>query len=87
MLTAGLESIPPIILLHGSCSNSAFWFPDVESYNPIPGLPEDAKRTGIKKILASISSENAEPKVSPKNGFVECGRFEKIGEKFESSAI
>lgn len=29
MLTAGLESNPPIILLHGSCSNSAFWFPEI----------------------------------------------------------
>lgn len=29
MLTAGQESNPPIILLHGSCSNSAFWFPEI----------------------------------------------------------
>jgi len=29
MLTAGRESDPPIILLHGSCSNSAFWFPEI----------------------------------------------------------
>ena len=29
ILTAGLESNPPIILLHGSCSNSAFWFPEI----------------------------------------------------------
>jgi pimeloyl-ACP methyl ester carboxylesterase len=29
MLTAGQESKPPIILLHGSCSNSAFWFPEI----------------------------------------------------------
>jgi pimeloyl-ACP methyl ester carboxylesterase len=29
MLTAGKESNPPIILLHGSCSNSAFWFPEL----------------------------------------------------------
>ena len=29
MLTAGHESNPPIILLHGSCSNSAFWFPEI----------------------------------------------------------
>ncbi len=29
MLTAGEESHPPIILLHGSCSNSAFWFPEI----------------------------------------------------------
>jgi pimeloyl-ACP methyl ester carboxylesterase len=29
MLTAGQETSPPIILLHGSCSNSAFWFPEI----------------------------------------------------------
>ncbi len=29
MLTAGQESNPSIILLHGSCSNSAFWFPEI----------------------------------------------------------
>lgn len=31
ILTAGQESNPPIILLHGSCSNSAFWFPELMS--------------------------------------------------------
>lgn len=29
MLTAGSEANPPVILLHGSCSNSAFWFPEM----------------------------------------------------------
>jgi pimeloyl-ACP methyl ester carboxylesterase len=29
MLTAGQDSKPPVILLHGSCSNSAFWFPEI----------------------------------------------------------
>lgn len=29
VLTAGQEQNPPIILLHGSCSNSAFWFPEI----------------------------------------------------------
>lgn len=29
MLTAGREEHPPAILLHGSCSNSAFWFPEI----------------------------------------------------------
>lgn len=28
-LTAGEESNPPVILLHGSNSNSAFWFPEI----------------------------------------------------------
>lgn len=36
VLTAGQESNPSVILLHGSCSNSAFWFPEImalsESY-------------------------------------------------------
>jgi pimeloyl-ACP methyl ester carboxylesterase len=29
ILVAGRESDPPVILLHGSCSNSAFWFPEI----------------------------------------------------------
>lgn len=29
ILSAGQESNPPVILLHGSCSNSAFWFPEI----------------------------------------------------------
>lgn len=29
ILAAGQESNPPVILLHGSCSNSAFWFPEI----------------------------------------------------------
>jgi pimeloyl-ACP methyl ester carboxylesterase len=29
MLTAGEDSKPPVILLHGSCSNSALWFPEI----------------------------------------------------------
>jgi pimeloyl-ACP methyl ester carboxylesterase len=29
MLVAGQESNPPIILIHGSNSNSAFWFPEI----------------------------------------------------------
>ena len=29
MLTSGQEPNPPVILLHGSCSNSAFWFPEI----------------------------------------------------------
>jgi pimeloyl-ACP methyl ester carboxylesterase len=29
MLAAGDESNPPVILLHGSNSNSAFWFPEI----------------------------------------------------------
>lgn len=29
ILAAGEEPNPPVILLHGSCSNSAFWFPEM----------------------------------------------------------
>lgn len=29
ILTAGADGNPPILLLHGSCSNSAFWFPEM----------------------------------------------------------
>jgi len=29
ILTAGQKSNPAVILLHGSCSNSAFWFPEI----------------------------------------------------------
>lgn len=29
LLAAGDEAHPPIVLLHGSCSNSAFWFPEI----------------------------------------------------------
>lgn len=29
LLTAGQDTNPPVILLHGSCSNSAFWFPEI----------------------------------------------------------
>ena len=29
VLTAGQEANPPVILLHGSGSNSAFWFPEI----------------------------------------------------------
>ena len=29
VLTAGRKADPPVILLHGSCSNSAFWFPEI----------------------------------------------------------
>lgn len=29
LLAAGEEAHPPVVLLHGSCSNSAFWFPEI----------------------------------------------------------
>jgi len=44
---------------------------------------EQAKKMGIGSILASISSLN-EPSINfhLKNGFTECGRFQRIGKKF-----
>ncbi len=29
ILSTGSDKNPPVILLHGSCSNSAFWFPEI----------------------------------------------------------
>jgi L-amino acid N-acyltransferase YncA len=44
---------------------------------------EEARKLGIDSILASISSLN-EPSINfhLKNGFIECGRFQRIGRKF-----
>lgn len=37
ILQSGNKDMPPVILLHGSCSNSAFWFSEIsalsENYN------------------------------------------------------
>jgi len=47
-------------------------------------LVDEAKRKGISSILASISSLNeGSINFHRKNGFVECGRFKKIGKKKE----
>lgn len=41
-----------------------------------------AAELGIKKILASISSENSVSlSFHGSNGFVECGRFSRVGKK------
>jgi L-amino acid N-acyltransferase YncA len=44
---------------------------------------DEARKIGIDSILASISSLN-EPSINfhLKNGFAECGRFQRIGRKF-----
>lgn len=48
----------------------------------LKNLEQDAKRLGIKILLASISSRNTPSIVfHEKNGFNECGRFYGIGEK------
>jgi len=45
-------------------------------------LEEEAKKIGITKLLADISSENIQSiDFHKKNGFIECGRFLKIGKK------
>ena len=46
-------------------------------------LEDEARKIGIKKLLASISSEN-ESSIGfhRKHGFVEYGRFKNIGKKF-----
>ena len=45
-------------------------------------LQEEAKKIGINKLLANISSENTTSiEFHKKNGFNECGRFHSIGKK------
>jgi phosphinothricin acetyltransferase len=46
-------------------------------------LTEHARRQGLHTLLANISSRN-EPSIRfhAKHGFLECGRFKGIGEKF-----
>ncbi len=46
-------------------------------------LIEDAKKAGIDNLLASISSLNqGSVNFHIKNGFIECGRFKRIGKKY-----
>ena len=46
-------------------------------------LEKDAKEMGICNILASITSLNVNSlKFHEKNGFIECGKFSKIGKRF-----
>jgi L-amino acid N-acyltransferase YncA len=46
-------------------------------------LVDDARRLGVDTILANISSLNEQSlKFHSKNGFIECGRFVRIGSKF-----
>ena len=45
-------------------------------------LEEEAKKIGIKTLLADISSENTQSiHFHEKNGFRICGRFHNIGKK------
>jgi L-amino acid N-acyltransferase YncA len=46
-------------------------------------LTEDALQMGIDTLVASISSRNEQSlNFHKKNGFVECGRFKRIGRKW-----
>lgn len=46
-------------------------------------LQDEAKKLGIKHLLADISSENNESiEFHKKNGFNQCGTFHSIGKKF-----
>lgn len=48
-------------------------------------LEDEARKLGIKKLLASISSENENSiKFHKKHGFIEYGRLLNIGKKFGS---
>ena len=58
MLTAGQESNPPIILLHGSCSNSAFWFPEIMA------LSNNFKVYAVDIIGEAGNSEEVRPNLS-----------------------
>lgn len=57
LLTAGEASNPPIILLHGSCSNSAFWFPELSA------LSEDYRVFAIDIIGEAGNSEEYRPEL------------------------
>lgn len=46
-------------------------------------LEDEAKKLGIKHLLADISSENNESiEFHKRNGFYQCGKFDDIGFKF-----
>ena len=47
-------------------------------------LEHDAREMGVEMILASISSRNeGSIRFHQKHGFRECGRFERVGRKFD----
>lgn len=58
LLTTGEESNPPIILLHGSCSNSAFWFPELSA------LSENYRVFAVDIIGEAGNSEEYRPDLS-----------------------
>lgn len=57
ILTGGRESNPPVILLHGSCSNSAFWFPEIMA------LSNDYRVYAVDIIGEAGNSEEYRPDI------------------------
>ena len=55
LLTAGQVSKPPVILLHGSCSNSAFWSPEITA------LMKDYRVYAVDIIGEAGNSEEYRP--------------------------
>ena len=58
MITAGEDTNPPVILLHGSCSNSAFWFPEIMA------LSSTYKVYAVDIIGEAGNSEDVRPDVN-----------------------
>jgi L-amino acid N-acyltransferase YncA len=58
------------------------WTRQGVGYRMFTHLIHKAEEKGISSVLASISSLN-EPSIQfhKRNGFIECGRFKKVGEK------
>ncbi len=47
-------------------------------------LEDEARKRGVRKLLVDISSENIKSiRFHKKNGFVECGKLQNIGKKFD----
>lgn len=51
-------------------------------YRALKHLEKEARKKGIRSLLASVSSKNERSLTfHKKNGFVTCGKFKEIGEK------
>ena len=57
LLAAGQPANPPVILLHGSCSNSAFWFPEIMA------LADDFRVYAVDIIGEAGNSEEYRPEL------------------------
>ena len=58
ILSAGRDAKPPVILLHGSCSNSAFWFPEIMA------LSNDYRVNAVDIIGEAGNSEEYRPDIN-----------------------